>query len=313
MNNKDLRKRAYWDKRLILVIEGALALIFAILFYYGIKTRNDIISGVFSNAFTGLLVTFVATLVGFNTESEAEKRIRENEEHILSMHKELDTLSMLLKEGIADVEKATNGLKGKSCAFCSSQISDIKPNRSECNLYDLISKAESEICIFTINLRSFVPYLSELQKAAQRGVSVRISAMHPAFAKQYNAIRYINGDPPEKRWEDMKGAIVQFASAERYLSKKNFIVRAYTDIAPTLVMVVVDNICCTSYLLNGKHSSETIHFLFKKINDDETICPYTYLKSHYDSIWSDCRESDLSIEELLKLEYTVVSESGGKK
>lgn len=307
--NKRVRQMAKWDKRLVLVVEGALLIIFFILFYYGVMVDNDTLSGVFSNAFTGLLVTFAGTLISFNTESETERVIRENDEYTEKMQGELEKVVSLLDDSVSNLKHTAAYLKGKSCVFCASQISDVKPSRVECDLTSLFSGAREEISVFTINLRSFIPYLSDLQYAAKRGVSVRISAMHPAFAKQYNALRFIDGDPPEQRWRDMKGALMQFISAEEFLNGNNFTVRTYTNIAPTLVMIIVDGICCTSYLLNGKHSSETIHLLFKKTVAGEFVCPYTYLKNHYESVWQDGDACHPSLEEIVSLSYDDVSKA----
>ena len=61
------KKKSYWDQRIVLLAEVSATVISLLLFWIGLKIKNEIIVGIFSNSFTALLVTIVGTLVSWNT------------------------------------------------------------------------------------------------------------------------------------------------------------------------------------------------------------------------------------------------------
>ena len=65
------KKKSYWDQRIVLLAEVSATVISLLLFWIGLKIKNEIIVGIFSNSFkaNGLSTPSSYTNVELNMES----------------------------------------------------------------------------------------------------------------------------------------------------------------------------------------------------------------------------------------------------
>ena len=273
-----LHNKIWKNKVIVISIIGGLSGVFFAFWVYFEWQKSAFWSGIFSNITTAFAVSFLTLLVTFNAKTESEEIIEKLQQSINDNNINNDTITKSIK----DFNITVNCFKERRCAYCTNSLIDVKQNRKECDLEFFFSNAKGNIDIYTINLRSFVPYIHIIQDAAKRGVRVRIMAMHPSFANQFNALRIIDGDDPCNRWRDMKYTLLEFLNVANRTD--NIDVKVYTDVAPTCVLIRADNRCYASYLINRKHSSETVHLLFEA-KEDTSSTPFSYFVNHIESIW----------------------------
>lgn len=319
----ETKKNNFWNKRIVLVVEISLCVITGMMFVVGVVLENELIEGVFSNCFTALIVTLLGTIVSWNTETDVERTVRAVEEQTTARIADIQRVTQdMASELNTDIESLQNALdslnssissfsgvldiyNGKACTFCRNYIKDVKFNRKSCNLQNFFATAKNSISILATNLESFVPYLPQFTALAKDGISVRVSAIHPNFARDFNIARVTGNTSPEKRWRDMKDSLMKFAAfaTKDDSSGNNFQVRTYSAIAPTLILIMVDNECYVAYLLNGMRASDTIHFLFSAGEEVTTNSPVYYFKKHFESIWSDEGTRECDIENITAISY----------
>lgn len=317
---ENAKKKNYWDKRIVLLAEVSATVLSLLLFWIGLKLKNEIIVGIFSNSFTALLVTIVGTLVSWNTETDIEKAVRSVEEDtskriqaIQNSTRELSnelvedvetTRQMIntLNQGIATFNRTVETYNGKACTFCKNYIKDIRFSRDDCDLDSFFRSARDSICILATNLESFVPFLPLLSGLSQKGINVRVATIHPNYARDFNIARVTGNTEPEQRWHDMKNSLVKFVTFSE--NANSFFVRTYSEVAPTLIMMMVDNNCYVAYLLHGMKSRDTIHFLFTTGEGDFSRSPVYYFKRHFDSIWDDEGTKDCILNDIVSISYT---------
>lgn len=316
---ENARKKNYWDKRIVLLAEVSVTVLSLLLFWIGLKYKNEIIVGIFSNSFTALLVTIVGTLVSWNTETDIEKAVRSVEEDTskriqaiqnstVELSNELvedveTTRRMMnsLEQGIATFNRMVETYNGKACTFCKNYIKDIRFSRADCDLESFFRSAKESICILATNLESFVPFLPLLSSLSQNGINVRVATIHPNYARDFNIARVTGNTKPEQRWHDMKDALMKFVA---FSEKTNsFLVRTYSGVAPTLIMMMADNNCYVAYLLHGMRARDTIHFLFTLGEGDSSLSPVYYFKRHFDSIWDDDGTKDCVLSDIVSIRY----------
>ena len=313
------KKKSYWDQRIVLLAEVSATVISLLLFWIGLKIKNEIIVGIFSNSFTALLVTIVGTLVSWNTETDIEKAVRAVEEEtstriqaIQSSTAELSnelvkdvetTREMMnaLEQGIATFNRMVEAYNGKTCTFCKNYIKDIRFSRSDCDLKSFFQSAKDSISILATNLESFVPFLPLLSSLSETGINVRVATIHPNYARDFNIARVTGSTTPEQRWHDMKDSLMKFVAFSE--TKNSFFVRTYSEVAPTLIMMMADNNCYVAYLLHGMRARDTIHFLFTLGEGDLSLSPVYYFKKHFDSIWNDDGTKDCVLSDIVSIKY----------
>ena len=320
---KSVKQNILKDNRLILVLTIFSIIVTGILFFFGVYINNSILEGISSGLFTAAIVSLVDILVRWKTDKEVEKTINliesETNNRIRAIQKVTDDMKNDLSEkivainlGIKKLDDATNDFSkildiynGKACTFCKNYIKDVKFNRKDCNLDDFFSSAKYSINILATNLKSFTNYIPKLLEKANQGIKVRIATMHPNFARDFNISRVTGTTTAEQRWVDMKESLINFVSfsSRSDVDKDKFQVKAYNGIAPTLILIMVDNNCYVAYLINGMHARDTIHFLFSTNDNTNKASPVYYFKNHFESIWEDEQTLACSVKELTTLEF----------
>ena len=240
--------------------------------------------GVFSNVFTALLVSLLATLF-IKKSKNAEQTIE-------------STVSTL-DESIKSLELIAKAYKGKTCTFCRSYIKGIEKNREDCKLNEFFENAKAEISILVTDLESIKDYQGILEKIARnKGVNVRILAMHLDLATEFIVTRVTGDDSLKGRWTDMRSNITSFMTSSYINSNNNngsdntiksYKFRLYKGIAPTIILFIADDSCYMSNLLNGQQARETTHFLFSDEDapGSDPNSPVQCFKRHFEQVWED--------------------------
>lgn len=324
---ENVKKRNYWDKRIVLLAEVSVTVVSVLLFWIGLKIDNQIIVGIFSNTFTALLVTIVGTLVSWNTETDIEKAVRSVEEDTSKRIKAIQnstvelsnelvrdvetTRNMItsLEQGVVTFNRMVDTYNGKACTFCKNYIKDIRFSRDDCNLESFFMSATESICILATNLESFVQYLPLFSSLSQKGINVRVATIHPNYARDFNIARVTGNTDPEQRWHDMKDSLMKFVAFSEKTS--SFYVRTYSEVAPTLIMMMSDNNCYVAYLLHGMRARDTIHFLFTLGEDDNAQSPVYYFKKHFESIWNAAGTEACLLSEIVSISYNERKQQNG--
>lgn len=315
-----VKKRNYWDRRIVLLAEVSLAVVSLLLFWMGMKNNDQIMEGIFSNSFTALVVTILGTLVSWNTETDVEKAVRSVEEDTSKRIKAIQdstveltvelkddvaaTREMMtsLEQGIATFNRMIDTYNGKACTFCKNYIKDVRFNREDCNLKEFFMAARESICILATNLESFVQFLPLFESLSNKGINVRVATIHPNYARDFNIARVTGNTDPKQRWQDMKDSLIKFAAFSE--KSPSFQVKTYSEVAPTLIMMMVDNSCYVAYLLHGMRARDTIHFLFTLGEGDSSHSPVYYFKKHFESIWYDSGTTDCKVDDIVAINYT---------
>lgn len=305
---KNFLKTVSANKKMVLLIEVVLAIVFGVLFGIGIYYNNIFLEGFCSNCFTALLVTLLSTLIRWNQDEEEEKAAKYMEEKIADLEEYKNCLEQhteSLSKQIDVLSKAMINYKGKECIFCKSYVKGVKLNRAQCDWHSYFSNAKKEISILVTNLRTLTGFEEDLRAAAKRGVNVRILTMHPDFAVEFNHTRAVDSLSRKQRWLSMKDSLCYFLDETE--QTENFEVRAYTKLAPTLILFIVDNSCYVAHLLNGQETKNSAHYLFgdennADTNDSTNMSPVKSFKQHFEYAWSYDGTASFKYEDISVLE-----------
>ena len=301
---KNFVKTVILNKKMMLIIEIVLCVVFGVLFGVGIYYQNLFLEGFCSNCFTAFLVALLTTVIKWKHEEEEEKAAKYMEEKIADFDDYKDVLAHhteILDENIARLSKSITDWQGKECVFCKSYVKGVKNNRADCDLKSFFAGAKKEISILVSNLRSLTGYEETLREAAQRGVNVRILTMHPDFAVVFNNTRAVDSMPDKTRWKTMKESLCCFLDDNE--QTENFQVRAYTKLSPTLVLFIVDNSCYVAHFLNGQEKKNTAHYLFvEEVGANTALSPVSNFRKHFDYAWSYDGTAYFTHDEISSLE-----------
>lgn len=284
---KTFIKNVVLSKKMLLIVEILLCILFGVLFGVGIYYGNMFMEAFCSNCFTAFLVALLTTVIKWKHEDEQEQAAK----YMQQKFDEYEFHNKRLNEQIDELSKAMTIYRGKECIFCKSYVKGVKPNRDQCNLRQFFSGAQCEISILVVNLRSLTPYEDELRMLANKGVKVRILAMHPEFAVEFGQTRALGkGLSPKENWTTMRDALTLYLQPE---PEGNFQVRVYNKLSPTLILFIVDNSCYVAHMLNDKEAKDTPHYLFGETHDSvdesslsDSISPVRAFKDHFDAAWN---------------------------
>lgn len=282
---KDIREKKTWDKRIVLVVQIFLCIIFGLLFVFGAYTEQILVEGISSNCFTALVVTLINTIVDWNTETDVDKTLNTVEEYTNRQVKTTNDIATKLSDqlnnldtSMGSLENLIDKLKGKQCTFCKNSIHDVYKNRDDCHLEDWFKDAKQTIRILATNLQSFTQYITMLEDAKKRGVDVKIATMHLIAAKNFNISRVTGNTEPRQRWEDMKDSLTMFAASKLE-------VRTIYNVIPTFILVIVDDNCFVANLIYKKRARDTMHFHY--VDENILESPVSTFKKHFENTWND--------------------------
>lgn len=269
MNNifKNTDKSDKW----VLLIVFVLGIVSIVLYFIGILCSwKEDFKTLFLAGGTSFTIAFIVDLFHlFQTDN------------IKKLKEELSEQSTKLQNNILLIE-------GRKCEFCENSIEHVYLNRESCNLGQYINDSKSEIRFLVTNLYSFLPYYKEIMNALKR-IDITILTLDPTEPETriFLESRFANSDIVNNALSDMQSSLDTFKGLQK--TYDNLKIMFYKRSTPSLILIMNNEKCYVSFLMDHIKSRDTLHLCIKnrRFNLDELRNNndlYGMYSGHYESI-----------------------------